>query len=314
MCFKFLKNLFATVLFLICLPSLAQKIDEDRLLKHLEYLSSDQLAGRATLSEGSQKAKIYILENLTTLELVEPLYPDFIQYFSFENTRRKQVYEDAANIVALIPGSETNKVIVITAHYDHVGVGRVNAEGDSIYNGADDNASGTSALLVLADYFSKNRPKHSIVFAALDAEELGLRGARALLEDFPYPMEQIVLNVNMDMISRNDQNEIFASGTHYNPYLKDILEKAAANSSPTLKFGHDIPGTGREDWTKSSDHGAFYEKKVPHIYFGVEDHQDYHKPSDEFGNIQQEFFINSANLILKCILALDQELLQSEKK
>lgn len=314
MCFNYLKNLLPAALFLIYLPSIAQKIEEDRLLKHLEYLSSDQLAGRATLTEGNLEAKRYILENLTSLELVEPLYPDFVQYFSFENSRRKQTYEDAANIVALIPGSETNKVMVITAHYDHVGVGKANSKGDSIYNGADDNASGTSALLVLAEYFSKNRPKHTLIFAALDAEELGLRGARALLEDFPYPMDQIVLNVNMDMISRNDQNELFASGTYYYPYLKSILEKASVNSKPTLKFGHDIPGTGSEDWTKSSDHGAFFDKKVPHIYFGVEDHQDYHKPSDEFGNIQQEFFINSANLILKCLLALDQELLQSGKK
>ena len=309
MCFKNLKKLFLASLFLTHLSGFAQRIDRDRLLQHLEYLSSDQLAGRSTLTDGSQKARNYILENLTQLDLIEPLYPDYTQYFSFENTRRKQTYEDAANIVGIIPGSETNKVIVITAHYDHVGVGRVNYEGDSIYNGADDNASGTSALLVLADYFSKNRPKHSIIFAALDAEELGLRGAKALLEDFPYPMDQIVLNVNMDMISRNDQNEIYASGTYHNPYLKEILEKAAANSNPTLKFGHDVPGTGSNDWTKSSDHGAFFDKKVPHLYFGVEDHRDYHKPSDEFKNIQPEFFVNSANLILKCILALDQELL-----
>lgn len=314
MCPKFLKNLFLLVFFLCCQQGFSQKIDKEPLLTHLEYLSSDQLAGRSTLSEGSLLARNYILEHLTKLDLMEPLYPDFIQYFSFENSRRKQTYEDASNIVGLIPGSETNKVIVITAHYDHVGIGKTNSEGDSIYNGADDNASGTAALLVLADYFSKNRPKHSILFAALDAEELGLRGAKALLEDFPYPMEQIVLNINMDMISRNDQNEIYASGTYHNPYLKPILEKAAANSNPTLKFGHDVPGTGREDWTKSSDHGAFFDKKVPHIYFGVEDHKDYHKPSDEFRNIDSEFFINSTNLILKCILALDQELLQSGKK
>ena len=314
MCFKFLKKLLLASLFLIHLPGFSQKIDGDQLLKHLEYLSSDQLAGRSTLTEGSLEARKYILENLTSLDLIEPLYPDYLQYFSFENTRRKQVMVDAANIVGMIPGSETNKVIVVTAHYDHVGIGRTNSAGDSIYNGADDNASGTSALLVLAEYFSKNRPKHSIIFAALDAEELGLRGAKALLEDFPFPMEQIVLNVNMDMISRNDQNEIYASGTHYNPYLKEILEKVGTNSNPILKFGHDVPGTGRNDWTKSSDHGPFFDKKVPHIYFGVEDHEDYHKPSDEFKNIQPEFFVNATELILKSIIALDQELLQSGKK
>ena len=197
---------------------------------------------------------------------------------------------------------------MITAHYDHVGVGRPNTEGDSIYNGADDNASGTAALIELAKYFKENRPEHSIMFAALDGEEMGLQGAKALVKDFPFPMEQIVLNINMDMISRNEKGELYASGTYYNPILKSILETAAAGSTPKLLFGHDEPNTGRDNWTKSSDHGAFFDVQVPHIYFGVEDHPDYHKPSDSFENIDQQFYINAVNLILKCTLALDAEL------
>ncbi|GAB2494820.1 M28 family peptidase [Algoriphagus taiwanensis] len=289
-------------------PVLSQKVDSEQLLSHLRYLSSDELQGRKPLTTGNLKAQKYILEHYKSLSLAEPIYPDFIQRFSFENRREKKTYEDAANLVAFIPGSESKKVIVITAHYDHVGVGRPDANGDSIYNGADDNASGTAALMALADYFSKNRPKHALLFAALDAEEMGLQGAKALVRDFPYPLEQIVVNINMDMISRNDKNEIYASGTYHNPQLKPILEKASASLSPTLKFGHDEPGTGREDWTQASDHGPFFEKKVPHIYFGVEDHEDYHRPSDEYKNIQEEFYINATNLILKCILALDDQL------
>lgn len=309
MCNKFLKKLAFLPVFLVSSLTFSQQINSDHLLQHIKFLSSDQLQGRSTLTQGNTQAREYILENMTTLDKMEPLYPDFIQYFTFENTRKKTTFKDAVNVVGLIPGSDSKKVIVITAHYDHVGVGRPNSAGDSIYNGADDNASGTAALMVLAEYFSKNRPKHSIIFAAVDAEEMGLRGARALVEDFPYPLEQIVVNVNMDMISRNDQNELYASGTHHNPLLKPILENAAKGSTPTLKFGHDVPGTGSDDWTKSSDHGAFFDKKIPHIYFGVEDHKDYHKPSDEFENIQPEFYVNSVNLILKCILALDQQLL-----
>lgn len=310
MCRKFFKILGLIGLLAFTYPGFAQQIDAQKLLNHLEYLSKDELQGRETLSEGSLMARSYILENLSTLDLVEPLYPDFTQLFTFKNARRKVTYEDAANIIAFIPGSESRKVIVITAHYDHVGIGRKNASGDSIYNGADDNASGTSALLALAEYFSNNRPKHALIFAALDAEEMGLQGGKALLEDFPYGIDQIVLNVNMDMVSRSDKNELYASGTYHNPSLKPILERASKESNPILVFGHDIPGTGSEDWTKSSDHGAFFDKKIPHIYFGVEDHEDYHKPSDEFENIQPEFFTNSVNLILKCILALDTELLQ----
>ncbi len=238
---------------------------------------------------------------------LESQFPDFQQKFTFENRRKKKTYEDAINIVGFIGGQSSRKLIVITAHYDHVGIGKTSSD-DSIYNGADDNASGTATLLALADYFSKNRPEHSMIFAALDAEEKGLQGAKALVLDFPFPLEQILVNVNMDMVSRNDEGIIYASGTHQNPHLKPILEKATSGLTPKLKFGHDLPNTGSANWPQSSDHGAFYDKGVPHIYFGVEDHKDYHQPSDEFKNIQPEFFYNAANLILKSILALDREL------
>lgn len=306
--FKFKKNLFFLLCALIPSFSFSQSINSEKLLKHLEFLSSDELAGRKPLSTGSLEARKYILHELTGFENVEALYPDFIQRFSFVSGRDLKNYEDAANLVAFIPGSQSKKVIVVTAHYDHVGIGKPNAAGDSIFNGADDNASGTAALMVIAEYFSKNRPLHSMMFVALDAEEMGLRGAKALVSDFPYPLEQILLNVNMDMLSRSDKNELYASGTYHNPQFKPILEKVAAGSNPTLKLGHDTPGTGREDWTKSSDHGAFFDKKVPHLYFGVEDHIDYHKPTDEFKNIQPEFYVNAVNLVLKCILALDSDL------
>lgn len=288
--------------------SFSQSIDSEKLLKHIRYLSSDELMGRKPLTEGSLAARKYILNELTSFSTVEALYPDFIQRFSFFSGRDLKKYEDAANLVAFIPGSRSRKVIVITAHYDHVGIGKPDASGDSIYNGADDNASGTAALMTLAEYFSKNRPVHSMMLVALDGEEMGLKGAKALVDDFPYPLEQILLNVNMDMVSRSDKNELYASGTYHNPQFKPILELAAVASNPKLVLGHDIPGTGSDDWTRSSDHAPFYDNKIPHLYFGVEDHDDYHRPSDEFENIQPEFFIGAVNLILRCVLALDQEL------
>lgn len=300
------KTILTFLLFFIISFGKSQSIDKEKLLRHLEYLSSDELKGRETLTEGNQEAQKYLISYFSTLGL-ESQYPDFQQKFTFENKRKKQLFEDAVNVVGFIGGKSSRKLIVITAHYDHVGIGRAHA-GDSIYNGADDNASGTANLLALAEYFSTNRPEHSILFAALDAEEMGLQGAKALVLDFPFPLEQILVNINMDMISRNDKGEIYASGTHQNPNLKPILEKAAAGLTPKLMFGHDLPNTGSDNWTQSSDHGAFYDKGVPHIYFGVEDHKDYHRPSDEFKNIQPEFFYNAANLILKSIVALDRDL------
>ncbi|MDA0315064.1 MAG: M28 family peptidase [Bacteroidetes bacterium] len=290
----------------------AQEIDGSKLLGHLEYLSSDALEGRRPLSKGSTLAQKYILKELASLDLVKPLYPDFIQNFSFEDRRTKKMLVGAANIVVFIPGQSSKKLIVITAHYDHVGMGKPSSAGDSIYNGADDNASGTAALLVLAEYFSKNRPKHGMLFAALDAEEMGLQGARALVKDFPYPLEQILLNVNMDMLSRSEAKEVYVSGTSYYPHFKTILEKIPSETGSTLRFGHDIPGTGADDWTRSSDHGAFFEKKVPNLYFGVEDHVDYHRPSDSFAGIHPEFYKATVKLILKSLLALDKNLLEKQ--
>lgn len=285
----------------------AQEIDSEKLITHLSFLASDELMGRAPETDGGLQARKYIQEEFISYGL-KSQYLNFLQSFSFENRRSEKKIENAANVISFIAGSESRKIIVITAHYDHVGVGTPNSEGDSIYNGADDNASGTSTLMAISEYFSKNRPKHSMIFAALDAEEMGLQGAKALLKDFPFPLEDILMNVNMDMVGRNENGEIYASGTHQNPNLKPILESASEGLFPKLKFGHDIPGTRSDDWTHSSDHGPFVDKGIPHIYFGVEDHKDYHQPSDNFEGINQEFFVASANLILKCIIALDKEL------
>lgn len=303
----FLKTISSILLFCFSTSAWSQSLDSTALLTHLQYLSSDDLMGRKTGSRGNELAREYIIRHFEELQL-ESHYPNFEQIFSFKNRRESKFYKRAINVVGFIAGKTHQKLIILTAHYDHIGIDHRNASGDSIYNGADDNASGTAALMALATYFSVNRPEHSILFAALDAEEMGLQGAKALVRDFPFELSQIMVNVNMDMISRNDQGEIYASGTYHNPQLKPILKKISSGLYPNLKFGHDIPGTGGADWTQSSDHGAFFEKGVPHLYFGVEDHADYHHPSDEFERIHPHFFVGAANLILKSILALDREL------
>jgi Zn-dependent M28 family amino/carboxypeptidase len=302
-----MKSCFKIILFILVLslPSLskAQKINYEQLIADIQYLSSDELEGRKPMSEGNLKAQKFIKERFEKLGLSSQ-YDDFTQTFSFTNKREGKTYDKASNIVGFIPGSESDKIIVVMGHYDHIG-----RNGDDIFNGADDNASGTVAMMALAEYFSKNRPKHSMMFVALDAEEMGLQGARALVEDFPFPIDQVKLNVNMDMVSRNDLNELYAVGTHHYPFLKPSLEKASVGSTPKLMFGHDVPGSGRDDWSNASDHAQFHQKKVPFIYFGVEDHNDYHTPRDTFENIQPEFFKGAVVLILNCLITLDTDLL-----
>ncbi len=292
-----------TLLLFVLFPLLVngQKIDREKLLHDLQYLSSDDMEGRQPFSEGYRKTQQFIKARFDSLDLASQ-FQDYTQYFSFESSSGEMV-DSTANILGFVAGSESEKLMVITAHYDHVG----KRDGE-IYNGADDNASGTAALLALAEYFSQHRPMHSMIFAALDAEEMGLQGAKALVRDFPFPLDQVVLNINMDMISRNDQNVIYASGTHHHPHLAPVLENTARNASITLKLGHDQPGSGHDDWTFASDHAAFHAEKIPFIYFGVEDHVDYHRPTDTFERIDPEFYEEAVRLILDCTIALDKEL------
>ncbi len=299
-------QVFATILLFFTIHfSFSQKLQEKNLIKHLVYLSSDELKGRESGTAENREARDYIQKEFVEMGL-DSQYPDFLQEFRF-TSRRENKTITGYNVVGFVPGTESKKIIVVTAHFDHVGIGRASASEDSIYNGADDNASGTAALIELARYFSQNPPQHSMIFAALDAEEKGLQGAKALVEDFPFELDQILLNVNMDMISRNEAGELYVSGTHYYPEFRKLLEDANSEGKPLLKFGHDVPGTGRDDWTRSSDHGAFFEKKIPHLYFGVEDHEDYHQPSDEYRNVDPQFFVDSCNLILACIKKIDEE-------
>ncbi|AGA77378.1 M28 family peptidase [Echinicola vietnamensis] len=276
-----------------------QRINRAQLMEDFQFLASDALEGRAPLTEGSKKAQKLIKSRFAALGLTSQ-YDDFTQLFSFGKGTK---VENAANIVGFVPGTESDKIIVVTAHYDHLG-----KKDGKIYNGADDNASGTAALIAMATYFAENRPTHSMIFAALDAEEMGLQGAKALVRDFPFPLEQVILNINMDMISRSDKNEIYACGTHHYPQLKPILEEAAKGSKVTLKLGHDLPGSGHDDWTSASDHAPFHAKGIPFVYFGVEDHPDYHRDTDTFDKVNQDFYYHVVQLILNSVMDFDQEI------
>ena len=198
------------------------------------------------------------------------------------------------NVIGMIKGKSDN-VIVITGHHDHLGI-----RNGKIYNGADDDASGTAAVITIADYFKDKTPNHTLVFATVDAEEAGMHGSAYLVKNFPLGKENIVLNVNMDMIAHNDKNELYACGLFHYPQLKEPLTKV--KSSIDLLSGHDNPNDKTmQNWTNSSDHRSFHKEKIPFIYFGVEDHKDYHKDTDTFENINQEFYVEAVKLIIQSI-------------
>ena len=205
-----------------------------------------------------------------------------------------------ANVLGLIRGrTNATRVIVVSAHYDHVGT-----RNGQIYNGADDNASGTAAVLAMAAHFKTHPPAHTILFALWDAEEMGLLGARAFVDAPAVPLATIAANVNLDMVSRNDKGELYAAGATPWPAMRPVLESLVSAASVKLMLGHDSGG-GSNDWTDQSDQGAFNAAKIPFVYFGVEDHPDYHKPTDDSDRIQPGFFYRAARTIAGFVERLD---------
>lgn len=275
-------------------PKAQPKLDTDRLITDLETLASDEMEGRLTGTEGNRKAREFIIQRFEE-EGAKAFQGSFTHEFIFPSGEEET--STGINVVGVIEG-KSDSVIVVSAHYDHLGV----REGE-IFNGTDDNASGTSALIAMIDYFAKAQPNHTLVFAAFDKEEGGLRGARAFVEDSVF-LEKVVLNVNMDMISQNTVNELYAVGTSHYPHFKPVLESIETGEI-SLLFGHDTPDLGYNDWTSASDHGAFHAKGVPFIYFGVEDHEHYHKATDEFATVPLEFYKSSVQVILNAVIALD---------
>lgn len=275
-------------------------INASALLRDIQTLSADDMEGRGIGTPGGAKAREYVAKRFKESGIV-PFKNDYLQPFEFTNRANAKI--SGVNVVGYIEGVKfKDKYIVVSAHYDHVGI-----QKGEIYNGADDDASGTSALFAIAEYFKKNKPQHLIIFAAFDGEESGLRGARAFVAAPPVAKESIVMNVNMDMVSRNDKNELYASGTYHNPQFKPTLEAIAKTSKIKLLLGHDRPEQKRDDWTNQSDQGAFHAAKIPFIYFGVEDHPDYHKPTDDFANIQPEFYVRAVETILEATKAFDKQ-------
>lgn len=299
-----MKTVRKAILFLFLLgPEIitGQVIDKEQLIKDITYLSSPQLEGRATLSEGNRLAQSYIVERFHDLEMTSQ-FQDFTQYFTMKGGRRTQDLHNPANIIGFIPGSETDSLILVMAHYDHLGI-----KGKDVYLGADDNASGTAALLAFASHFSDHRPKHSYLFAALDAEELGLLGSKAFLADFPFPLDLVKVVVNMDMISRSETNRLYAVGSRHYPQLKKYLIPIQENSFIDLYLGND-GSRGEKDWSNASDHGPFHAKGIPFIYFGVDDHEDYHKPTDSVDRIDPDFYTKATDLILQVLLLIERDI------
>lgn len=284
----------------------AEYVDAGEMLHLTETLSNDALEGRGIGTPGNEAARGFLRKRFETFNLTK--IGDSYEH-PFTVIPAADAEPDApthgTNLIGIIQGETPGqgKMLAITAHFDHLGI----IDGE-IYNGADDNASGAAALIEVARYFTQHRPKHDILFALVDGEETGYLGSRNLVRSGEVDMSRIALDLNFDMVSRSDVNELYVAGTYEYPGLKALVDDVQQEARVKLLTGHDSPDLGEDDWTNQSDHYAFYEAGIPFLYFGVEDHPDYHKPTDDFEKIPVDFFIRSADTLVMAAISADEML------
>jgi hypothetical protein len=213
------------------------------------------------------------------------------------------------NVVGILPGSDpelADEYVVVGAHYDHVGVdprGRIGF-------GADDNASGTAALLEIVEALATARPRRSILACAFAAEEDGLVGSRALCAELPVPRESLVAMLNLDMIGRGEPKEVVVLGIDANPGFEKLLKRANKLSSTRIK--RIVTGQGRELFQRS-DHYAFHEIGVPTLFFfeglPIEQNVDYHTWRDTIEKVDLDKVERTTQLVYNVawLLANDDE-------
>lgn len=281
------------------------EIQSEELKEHLYLLASDVLEGRKTGEKGQKMAVNYLTAYYEHLELQAPQdYPDYIQSIPLEylgNTSR----DSSENVLAYILGSERpEEAIVITAHYDHLGI-----RGEEIFNGADDNASGTSALMEIAESFklaaeNGHRPRRSVLFLHLTGEEAGLFGSSYYVSHPVFKLENTVVNLNIDMIGRVDDRHqgkppyVYLIGSDKMSEELHVLSEKVNGEFTELKL--DYTYNKEKDPNRfyyRSDHYNFARKGVPVIFYFNGEHKDYHKPTDTADKIDYDLLKLRSELI-----------------
>ena len=290
------------------------RIDQAQVLGDVRTLAAPAMKGRAAGTPGGKAAREFLVARFAELQLEPAFGKSYEQPFRFVPFRGLKFWRakfwqaqkpiDGVNVAGIVRGTvDPGHFLVVSAHFDHLG-----ERGGKLFPGADDNASGTAAMLAAARWFKAHPPRHSILFVGFDAEERGLKGAEAFVDKPPVPLSQMLVDVNFDMLSRSKENEIFVTGLYANPQLAPMVDAARAQARPAMIYGPDHPRPFweiMEDWTDQSDQGAFNARGIPFLYLGVADHPGYHHPSDTFENIDQAFFLNVVASILDVVDALD---------
>ena len=235
------------------------------------------------------------------LRASEPAAPVELPLDFLLRTATGRVAARVPNAVAMLPGSDParrGEYVVFSAHMDHVGIGRPDARGDSIFNGADDDASGTAAVIELAQAFAAQpkAPARSLIFLLVSGEEKGLLGSQYFAQHPTVPIDSIVADLNSDMIGRNNPDTVSAIGQEFTD-MGTTVQQVARQHAAELKLVVAPDLWPEENLFMRSDHYSFAAREVPAIFFTTGLHADYHKPSDEPQTIDNDKVARIARLI-----------------
>ena len=278
----------------------------------IAYLASDRLEGRGTGTPGNDSAAAYIARRFAALGLTA-LSPDFEQSFVARPVLAHTlapVSLRTQNVVALLPGSDSalrGQYVVVGAHFDHLGRSTDGAldpdRKHAVRLGADDNASGTAAVLELARLFSAHPTRRSLVFVTFSGEELGLLGSEYFVANSPIPLDSAVAMVNFDMVGRLRDDKLIVYGVATATELPALLD-SANNAATAPGWRAPLRITALGDGYGPSDHSSFYARNIPVLYFFTDLHEDYHRASDvakKINEVGEAHVVDVAERVIRSI-------------
>lgn len=312
---KYLKStkiliLSIIVLFVSC-KSTKIAFDEDKYMQAVKadimYLSSDEMEGREVGTEGERKAAAFISNRFGQLGLKPAFENGYYQFF--QKRKKSNPHADPSPDDPVIEGRNvgaykdngSDYTIIIGAHYDHLGYG---PEGSlysgppAIHNGADDNASGVATMMALAEILATKEMENNFLFLAFSGEEKGLWGSNFFVDNNPLSNEEVNFMINLDMVGRlNDENKLAVYGTGTSPIWNETLTGIKSDFNFTMS----------ESGVGPSDHTSFYLEDIPVLAFFTGQHEDYHKPSDDWDKLNYDGIMDILDYLTDLIAELDDD-------
>jgi L-amino acid N-acyltransferase YncA len=274
-----------------------EPLSEFALSAHIEFLAGDSLYGRGSATYRELQAAQYIAAEFSRFNL-EPGVLGYLQEFSVQDSSSR-------NVLGVVPGQGdlSGQWVVVGAHYDHLGFNQLGQDSIVIYNGADDNASGTALLLELARYMShyfmrgegENDARRSILFQAFGSEEVGLLGSRHFVENPTAPLDSVVAMVNLDMVGRMTNDMLMVAGSGSSPTWTGLLEQV---NDEGLNIVYDDGGLQR------SDQFPFLAAGIPVLFFTTGLHSDWHQPTDDSWLINSAGIVRVGDLVLEVLASV----------